>query len=178
MSFRSQSIADVSVDASFTPEKITLLHKNAEIRLQLCFRARFRPPGQSSRVGEWSRNHLGGARFAHGASVRSRAHTLSLQTTRNRGFTFGRSDRRTARRRRLSRGLPPSPPEGDTERHRAVLSVTQTLPPVPFRCPAPTAPTPPWAPVTVHAVCNRSACRPGVVSVELFTTGTKCHSCS
>ncbi|XP_036134702.1 integrin alpha-2 [Molossus molossus] len=46
----SQSIADVSVDASFTPETITLLQKNAELQVQLCFRAQFRPPKQSSQV--------------------------------------------------------------------------------------------------------------------------------
>ncbi|KAM8819449.1 integrin alpha-2 [Rhynchonycteris naso] len=46
----SQSIADVSLDASFTPEKITLSNKNAEVRLKLCFSAKFRPPKQNSRV--------------------------------------------------------------------------------------------------------------------------------
>ncbi|XP_066233945.1 integrin alpha-2 isoform X1 [Saccopteryx leptura] len=46
----AQSIADVSVDASFTPEKITLSNKNAEVRLKLCFSAKFRPPKQNSRV--------------------------------------------------------------------------------------------------------------------------------
>ncbi|XP_064336637.1 integrin alpha-2 isoform X1 [Camelus dromedarius] len=46
----SQSIADVSVDASFTPEKITLLNKNAEINLKLCFSAKFRPTKQNSQV--------------------------------------------------------------------------------------------------------------------------------
>ncbi|KAF5912087.1 hypothetical protein HPG69_003361, partial [Diceros bicornis minor] len=46
----SQSIADVSVDASFTPEKITLLNKNAEISLKLCFSAKFRPTKQNSQV--------------------------------------------------------------------------------------------------------------------------------
>lgn len=52
MSFRSQSIADVSVDASFTPEKITLVNKNADIKLKLCFSAKFRPTKQNSQVGE------------------------------------------------------------------------------------------------------------------------------
>ncbi|XP_014397759.1 PREDICTED: integrin alpha-2 [Myotis brandtii] len=46
----SQSIADVSVDASFTPEKIILSNKNAEIRLKLCLWAKFRPAMPSSRV--------------------------------------------------------------------------------------------------------------------------------
>ncbi|XP_005604336.1 integrin alpha-2 [Equus caballus] len=46
----SQSIADVSVDASFTPEKITLFNKNAEISLKLCFSAKFRPTKQNSQV--------------------------------------------------------------------------------------------------------------------------------
>ncbi|XP_011381912.1 integrin alpha-2 isoform X1 [Pteropus vampyrus] len=46
----SQSIADVSVDASFTPEKITLFNKNAEINLKLCFSAKFRPTKQNNQV--------------------------------------------------------------------------------------------------------------------------------
>ncbi|KAJ8778441.1 hypothetical protein J1605_013628 [Eschrichtius robustus] len=46
----SQSIADVSVVASFTPEKITLLNKNAEINLKLCFSAKFRPAKQNNQV--------------------------------------------------------------------------------------------------------------------------------
>ncbi|VCW66647.1 unnamed protein product, partial [Gulo gulo] len=46
----SQSIADVSVDASFTPEKITLFNKNADIKLTLCFSAKFRPPKQNDQV--------------------------------------------------------------------------------------------------------------------------------
>nr|XP_020852540.1 integrin alpha-2 isoform X3 [Phascolarctos cinereus] len=46
----SQSIADVSIEASFTPEKINLLNKNAEITLRLCFSAKFRPTTQNSQV--------------------------------------------------------------------------------------------------------------------------------
>ncbi|KAF6124904.1 integrin subunit alpha 2 [Phyllostomus discolor] len=46
----SQSIADVSMEASFTPEKISLSNKNAEVRLTLCFSAKFRPPKQDNRV--------------------------------------------------------------------------------------------------------------------------------
>ncbi|XP_026366463.3 integrin alpha-2 isoform X1 [Ursus arctos] len=46
----SQSIADVSVDASFTPEKITLFNKNADIKLTLCFSAKFRPTKQNDQV--------------------------------------------------------------------------------------------------------------------------------
>ncbi|XP_029324347.1 integrin alpha-2 isoform X1 [Mus caroli] len=46
----SQSIADVSIEASFTPDKITLLNKDAKITLKLCFRAAFRPAGQNSQV--------------------------------------------------------------------------------------------------------------------------------
>ncbi|XP_058164855.1 integrin alpha-2 [Dasypus novemcinctus] len=46
----SQSIADVSIEASFTPEKITLFNKNAEIILKLCFSAKFRPTKQNSQV--------------------------------------------------------------------------------------------------------------------------------
>nr|XP_035970354.1 integrin alpha-2 [Halichoerus grypus] len=46
----SQSIADVSVEALFTPEKITLFNKNADIKLQLCFSAKFRPTKQNDQV--------------------------------------------------------------------------------------------------------------------------------
>ncbi|KAM9695882.1 integrin alpha-2 [Trichechus inunguis] len=46
----SQSIADVSVEAFFTPEKITLFNKNAEIVLKLCFSAKFRPTKQIHQV--------------------------------------------------------------------------------------------------------------------------------
>ncbi|XP_076973242.1 integrin alpha-2 [Tamandua tetradactyla] len=46
----SQSIADVSLQASFTPEKITLFNKNAEIILKLCFSAKFRPTKQNNEV--------------------------------------------------------------------------------------------------------------------------------
>ncbi|XP_023564722.1 integrin alpha-2 [Octodon degus] len=46
----SQSIADVSVEASFSPDKIILLNKNSQIALQLCFRAKFRPTRQNSQV--------------------------------------------------------------------------------------------------------------------------------
>ncbi|KAM6222325.1 integrin alpha-2 [Rhynchocyon petersi] len=45
----SQSIADVSVEAFFTPEKI-ILYKNAEITLKLCFSARFRPTNGNNQV--------------------------------------------------------------------------------------------------------------------------------
>ncbi|XP_072461758.1 integrin alpha-2 [Notamacropus eugenii] len=46
----SQSIADVSVEASFTPDKINLLNKNAEITLRLCFSAKFRPTTEKNQV--------------------------------------------------------------------------------------------------------------------------------
>ncbi|XP_068951393.1 integrin alpha-2 [Petaurus breviceps papuanus] len=46
----SQSIADVSIEASFTPDKINLLNKNAEITLRLCFSAKFRPATQNNQV--------------------------------------------------------------------------------------------------------------------------------
>ncbi|KAG8519798.1 Integrin alpha-2 [Galemys pyrenaicus] len=46
----SQSIADVSVSASFIPEKITLINKNAEISLKLCFSAKFRPTKPNNQV--------------------------------------------------------------------------------------------------------------------------------
>uniref|UniRef100_F6RXC0 Integrin alpha-2 n=1 Tax=Monodelphis domestica TaxID=13616 RepID=F6RXC0_MONDO len=46
----SQSIADVSAEASFTPEKINLVNKNAEITFKLCFSAKFRPTTQNNQV--------------------------------------------------------------------------------------------------------------------------------
>ncbi|XP_050008769.1 integrin alpha-2 isoform X2 [Alexandromys fortis] len=46
----SQSIADVAIEASFTPDKITLLNKDAKITLKLCFRATFKPTGQNHQV--------------------------------------------------------------------------------------------------------------------------------
>ncbi|XP_015352849.1 integrin alpha-2 [Marmota marmota marmota] len=46
----SQSIADVAVKATFTPEKITLFNKNAQIILKLCFSAKFRPTRQNNQV--------------------------------------------------------------------------------------------------------------------------------
>ncbi|XP_004608580.2 integrin alpha-2, partial [Sorex araneus] len=46
----SQSIADVSVSASFTPEKIILVNKNVDINLKLCFSAKFRPTQPNGHV--------------------------------------------------------------------------------------------------------------------------------
>uniref|UniRef100_A0A8C5KYY6 Integrin alpha-2 n=1 Tax=Jaculus jaculus TaxID=51337 RepID=A0A8C5KYY6_JACJA len=46
----SQSIADVDVKASFRPDKIALVNKNAQIALELCLGARFRPTGRNHRV--------------------------------------------------------------------------------------------------------------------------------
>ncbi|XP_035311617.1 integrin alpha-2 isoform X1 [Cricetulus griseus] len=46
----SQSIADVVIEASFSPDKITLLNKEAKITLKLCFRANFKPTGQNHQV--------------------------------------------------------------------------------------------------------------------------------
>ncbi|XP_075832155.1 integrin alpha-2 [Microtus pennsylvanicus] len=46
----SQSIADVAIEALFTPDKITLLNKDAKITLKLCFSATFKPTGQNYRV--------------------------------------------------------------------------------------------------------------------------------
>uniref|UniRef100_A0A2K6R974 Integrin alpha-2 n=1 Tax=Rhinopithecus roxellana TaxID=61622 RepID=A0A2K6R974_RHIRO len=46
----SQSIADIAIEASFTPEKITLVNKNAQIILKLCFSAKFRPTKQNNQV--------------------------------------------------------------------------------------------------------------------------------
>ncbi|KAM6188205.1 LOW QUALITY PROTEIN: integrin alpha-2-like [Sarcoramphus papa] len=39
----SQNIANVSIIASFKPEKISLLNKNTEITVKICFQATFRP---------------------------------------------------------------------------------------------------------------------------------------
>ncbi|KAL1782890.1 integrin alpha-2 [Sigmodon hispidus] len=46
----SQSIADVAIEALFTPDKITLLDKDATVILKICFRATFRPTGQNHQV--------------------------------------------------------------------------------------------------------------------------------
>ncbi|KAM5264395.1 integrin alpha-2 [Ctenodactylus gundi] len=46
----SQSIADVTIEASFSPKQITLINKNAQITLQLCFHAKFRPTRQNNQV--------------------------------------------------------------------------------------------------------------------------------
>lgn len=46
----SQSIADVSVHISSTPKKISLLNKNTEVVLQICFSATFRPNNSSNQV--------------------------------------------------------------------------------------------------------------------------------
>ncbi|XP_015274491.1 PREDICTED: integrin alpha-2 [Gekko japonicus] len=48
--FWSQSIADVSIHASSTPKKISLLNKNIEVVLQICFSATFRPANRSNQV--------------------------------------------------------------------------------------------------------------------------------
>uniref|UniRef100_A0ABM5FTY2 Integrin alpha-2 isoform X1 n=1 Tax=Pogona vitticeps TaxID=103695 RepID=A0ABM5FTY2_9SAUR len=47
----SQSIADLSINVSSTPKKISLLNKNTEVVLHLCFTATFRPPKGSDQVG-------------------------------------------------------------------------------------------------------------------------------
>ncbi|KAG8542091.1 hypothetical protein GDO81_027503, partial [Engystomops pustulosus] len=48
--FWSQSIADISMKVSFTPDKIVLTNRNSEITVKFCFDARFRPAktGQQS----------------------------------------------------------------------------------------------------------------------------------
>ncbi|XP_069897254.1 integrin alpha-2 [Dipodomys merriami] len=46
----SQSIAEVSVQALFQPDKILLLNKNAEIMLEICYNAKFRPTRQNNQV--------------------------------------------------------------------------------------------------------------------------------
>ncbi|NXO60870.1 ITA2 protein, partial [Aramus guarauna] len=46
----SKSIANVSVIASFKPEKISLLNKNTEITVKICFQATFRPAKRNNQV--------------------------------------------------------------------------------------------------------------------------------
>uniref|UniRef100_A0A8C3T928 Integrin alpha-2 n=1 Tax=Chelydra serpentina TaxID=8475 RepID=A0A8C3T928_CHESE len=46
----SQSIANVSIRASFVPEKISLLNKNTEIAVKICFSAKFRPANRNNQV--------------------------------------------------------------------------------------------------------------------------------
>jgi len=50
--FRSRSIANVSIIASFKPEKISLLNKNTEITVKICFQATFRPAKRNNQVGK------------------------------------------------------------------------------------------------------------------------------
>lgn len=86
LSFRSQSIADVATEASFTPDKIILLNKEAKITLKLCFRAKFRPPRQNHQVGRWTWNSLYSDWFASIALARS----FGLQTRRHRDLSWAR----------------------------------------------------------------------------------------
>ncbi|XP_075788592.1 integrin alpha-2 isoform X2 [Pelodiscus sinensis] len=46
----AQSIANVSIRASFIPEKISLLNKNTEITVKICFIAKFRPAHRIDQV--------------------------------------------------------------------------------------------------------------------------------
>ncbi|XP_063817970.1 integrin alpha-2 [Pseudophryne corroboree] len=46
----SQSIVDVSVKASFSPDKIILTNKNSEISVKICFSAHFRPASSSKQL--------------------------------------------------------------------------------------------------------------------------------
>ncbi|OXB80172.1 UNVERIFIED_CONTAM: hypothetical protein H355_011630 [Colinus virginianus] len=46
----SQSIANVSIIASFVPEKISLQNKNTEITVKICFQATFRPAKRDNQV--------------------------------------------------------------------------------------------------------------------------------
>ncbi|NWU55504.1 ITA2 protein, partial [Dromas ardeola] len=46
----SRSIANVSIIASFKPEKISLLNKNTEITVKICFQATFRPVKRNNQV--------------------------------------------------------------------------------------------------------------------------------
>ncbi|NXF40995.1 ITA2 protein, partial [Nyctibius bracteatus] len=48
--FRSQSIANVSIIASFKPEKMSLLNKNTEVTVKICFQATFRPDKRNNQV--------------------------------------------------------------------------------------------------------------------------------
>lgn len=50
--FRSRSIANVSIIASFKPERISLLNKNTEITVKICFQATFRPAKRNNQVGK------------------------------------------------------------------------------------------------------------------------------
>ncbi|NXF90312.1 ITA2 protein, partial [Eubucco bourcierii] len=46
----SQSIANVSITASFRPEKISLVNKNTDITVKICFQATFRPAKRNNQV--------------------------------------------------------------------------------------------------------------------------------
>ncbi|NXP70498.1 ITA2 protein, partial [Ramphastos sulfuratus] len=46
----SQSIANVSIIASFNPEKISLVNKNTDITVKICFQASFRPAKRNNQV--------------------------------------------------------------------------------------------------------------------------------
>ncbi|NWU82323.1 ITA2 protein, partial [Onychorhynchus coronatus] len=46
----SRSIANVSIIASFKPEKISLLNKNTEVTVKICFQATFRPAKRNNQV--------------------------------------------------------------------------------------------------------------------------------
>ncbi|KFP26164.1 Integrin alpha-2, partial [Colius striatus] len=46
----SRSIANVSIIASFKPEKISLVNKNTEITVKICFQATFRPAKRNNQV--------------------------------------------------------------------------------------------------------------------------------
>ncbi|KAM4808343.1 integrin alpha-2 [Rhinophrynus dorsalis] len=48
--FWSQSVADVSVKASFIPDKIILTNKNAEVSVKICFSAVFRPADSQTKI--------------------------------------------------------------------------------------------------------------------------------
>lgn len=142
VSSRSQSIADVSVDAAFSPEQITLQHKSAELRVQLCFRAQFRPPRRNSRVGEWGRRRAGGPGSPTGVRPEWNTH-LSLQT-RETGFYLrafkwphGQAPGRVTAGGSV--WVSPRRPRRTPERRRAVLSVAQARPSVPCRAPRPSS---------------------------------------
>lgn len=51
--FRSQSIAAVSIHVSATPKKISLLNRNTEVVLHICFSATFRPAHRTNQVGKY-----------------------------------------------------------------------------------------------------------------------------
>lgn len=42
----------MSISASFKPEKISLLNKNTDVTVKICFQATFRPAKKNNQVGK------------------------------------------------------------------------------------------------------------------------------